>query len=281
MLPKLLTDTTEIDKNLGFRYRTIYIYNENSELHYHNYYEIFLTLKDDVIHNINGEAEILARGTLVFIRKYDVHAYEYTSTSSPSFVNFAFTEEIMDSLFLFLSDGYASDKLLTMPHPPTIMLEESDIKWVLEQFQTLNATMVTDIPLMKYRSRLLLFKIFTRYFSQCTNIAYSTTIPRWLSDLDQEMQKLTNFSQPSEHMVQMSGKCRAYLGRMLKQHYNKTIPEYINDLRLNYWANCLLTSDAPILDICYDCGFENVSWAYTLFKQKYGVSPLKYRKTSK
>ena len=62
---------------------------------------------------------------------------------------------------------------------------------------------------------------------------------------------------------------------------NLTIPDYINDLRLNYWANCLLNSDAPILDICYECGFENVSWAYTLFKQKYGMSPLKYRKNSK
>ena len=67
---------------------------------------------------------------------------------------------------------------------------------------------------------------------------------------------------------------------MIKQYYGKTIPDYINDLRLNYWANSLLTSDTPIIDICYECGFENVGWAYTLFKKKYGMSTLKYRKNN-
>ena len=92
------------------------------------------------------------------------------------------------------------------------------------------------------------------------------------------MHKPENFCQNAEHMVEMSGKCRAYLGRVLKLYYNKTIPDYINDLRLNYWANSLVNTDAPILDLCFECGFDNVSWAYTLFKKKYGVSPLKFRK---
>lgn len=282
MLPVLQTATTEIDENVGFRYRTVYVFNENSKLHYHDYFEIFLTLEDNITHDINGVKEKLPRGTLVFIRKSDIHIYEYSPTTKASFVNLAFTEEIMDSLFEFLSEGYASKELLTMPHPPSVLLQESDIKWMQEQLETLNATLATDIPQLKYRSRLLLFKIFTRYFSKCVDMEHANTnIPGWLCDLNHEMQKLKHFSQPSEHMVEMSGKCRAYLGRMLKQYYGKTIPDYINDLRLNYWANCLLNSDAPILDICYECGFENVSWAYTLFKQKYGMSPLKYRKNSK
>ena len=81
-------------------------------------------------------------------------------------------------------------------------------------------------------------------------------------------------------MIQMSGKSHEHLSRMMKKHYGKTISEYINDLRLNYWANVLTNSDTPILDICFECGFQNVGWAYTLFKKKYGMSPLRYRKTT-
>ena len=281
MLPYFFTAATQIDENVGFRYRTVYIYNENSDWHYHDYYEVFLTLEDNIIHNINGAKEKLPRGSLVFIRKNDIHYYESPPSPLPSFVNLAFTEEILNQLSAFLTDGYPFEELLTAPHPPTVQLQETDIEWMLRQLQTLNTIPATDTGQLKYCSRVLLFRIFTRYFSRL-HIADgdSNNIPSWLYDLNQEMQRLENFSQKPDHMVAMSGKCRAYLGRMLKQYYGKTIPDYINDIRLNYLANCLLNSDAPILDICYECGFENISWAYTLFKARYGVSPLKYRKAN-
>jgi AraC family cel operon transcriptional repressor len=158
-------------------------------------------------------------------------------------------------------------------------LNEADIRWFQKQIETLNATSSNDIPLLKYRCRVLLANIFTRYFSQSVgDHTDDPHIPYWLSQLNSEMQKLENFSQPPDHMVQMSRKCRAHLGRLIKQYYGKTIPDYINDLRLNYWANSLLTSDTPIIEICYECGFENLGYAYSLFKKRYGIPPLQYRK---
>lgn len=279
MTPKMLTADTQIDSNTGFRYRTVYVCTENSTEHYHDYYEIFLVLRNDVIHHINGESETPARGTLVFIRRDDVHFYRSPALQVPSFVNIAFTEDILYQLFDFLTVPDSLDRLLYAPHPPSIVLEENDIIWILRQFETLNTISATDTEKLKYHYRILLFKIFTRYFlPMYIEKNDEDNAPTWLYNLNLEMQKLKNFSQNPEHMVNMSGKCRAYLGRTLKQYYHKTIPDYINDIRLNYWANCLINSDAPILDICYECGFENVSWAYTLFKKKYGMSPLKYRK---
>ena len=268
-----------VSKQTGFCYRTVYIYNENSLLHSHDFYEIFLTLSDNLIHNINGKKEALRRGTLVFIRKEDKHCYEHTFNENVSFINISFTEDILLELFHYLSDGFASEKLLLPQHPPSIILNEADIRWFQKQIETLNATSSNDIPLLKYRCRVLLANIFTRYFSQSVgDHTDDPHIPYWLSQLNSEMQKLENFSQPPDHMVQMSRKCRAHLGRLIKQYYGKTIPDYINDLRLNYWANSLLTSDTPIIEICYECGFENLGYAYSLFKKRYGIPPLQYRK---
>ena len=268
-----------VSKQTGFCYRTVYVYNENSLLHSHDFYEIFLTLSDNLIHNINGRKESLKRGTLVFIRKEDEHCYEHTFNENVSFINISFTEDILLELFHYLSDGFASEKLLLPQYSPSIILNEADIQWFQKQIETLNATSSTDIPLLKYRCRVLLANIFTHYFSQSVGAdGDDSPIPYWLSQLSSEMQKLENFSQPPEHMVQMSRKCRAHLGRLVKQYYGKTIPDYINDLRLNYWANSLLNSDTPIIEICYECGFENVGYAYSLFKKRYGVPPLQYRK---
>lgn len=269
-----------LNQKIGLYYRTVYICNEKSKLHYHDFYEVFLTLSDNIIHDINGQKESMRRGTLVFIRKDDTHCYEYTASESASFINISFPESVMRSLFAYLGNGFPADTLLFAPHPPSITLTEKDILWFQKQVELLNTTDSRNVELLQYRCRVLLGKIFIRYFSKLTDSKQEDpTFPRWLSLLDQQMRKLEHFSQPPEHMVQLSGKCRAYLGRMVKQHYNKTIPEYINDIRLNYWANSLLTSDIPIIDLCYDCGFENVGWAYSLFKKKYGVSPLKYRKS--
>jgi AraC family cel operon transcriptional repressor len=217
----------------------------------------------------------------VFIRKSDVHSFAYRPTNEPSFINITFTEEILMDLFRYLSDGYPSDKLLNMPDPPCVYMSETDIDWYIKQLEMLNTIETTDIPTLKYQLRFLLMKLFTRYFSQTSHpLHIPDNVPRWLYYLHKEMQKPQNFCQDIDHMVAMSGKSREYLGRLLKQYYGVTITEYINDLRLNYWANILTTSDIPILDSCYECGFQNVSWAYSLFKKKYGVSPLKYRNFS-
>ena len=69
----LQTATTEIDAKTGFRYRSVYVKTENSQLHYHDYYEIFLTLSSEIKHQINGTVINLSRGALVFIRKEDTH----------------------------------------------------------------------------------------------------------------------------------------------------------------------------------------------------------------
>ncbi|MBO5837481.1 MAG: helix-turn-helix domain-containing protein [Oscillospiraceae bacterium] len=269
-----------LNQKIGMYYRTVYICNEKSKLHCHDFYEVFLTLSDNIIHDINGKKESMQRGTLVFIRKDDTHCYEYTSNETVSFINLSFPEAVMQELFGYLGDGFPACSLLLAPHPPAVILAEEDILWFQKQLQLLNTTDIRDVAQLQYRCRVLLGKIFIRYFSK-SSVSRQTdpSVPHWLSLLDQQMAKPEHFRQSSEHMVQLSGKCRAYLGRMVKAHYGKTIPEYINDIRLNYWANSLLTSDMPIIDLCYDCGFENVGWAYSLFKKKYGVSPLKYRKS--
>lgn len=54
--------------------------------------------------------------------------------------------------------------------------------------------------------------------------------------------------------------------------------EFVNGLKLNHSANLLLSSDFSIIDICFECGFENLSWFYRKFEEKFGCTPKVYRK---
>jgi AraC family cel operon transcriptional repressor len=64
----------------------------------------------------------------------------------------------------------------------------------------------------------------------------------------------------------------------MKKYYGVSVSEYVNGLRLNYIANMLRHSDRNILDIVYESGFNNVSWANNCFYKKYGCTMSVYRK---
>ncbi|MBE6758358.1 MAG: helix-turn-helix domain-containing protein [Ruminococcaceae bacterium] len=273
---KRLTAEKQLDSGVGFRFRRVLLTTESSKLHCHEYYELFLTLSDGIRHQINGREELLPRGALLFIRKDDRHHYPDFLQTAQSFINLSFSEEILTQLFTFLSPGFGGERLLAAPFPPQVILSEKDIAWVTEKLDELNTADRYDTAERQYQARMLLLKIFTRYFPQFRTDE-STLLP-WLRQLDRKMRHLEHFSQGVEHMVRLSGKSREHLCRSLKKHFNKSASEYLNDLRLNYLANSLVTTNLPIIDLCYTCGFENTSWAYTLFKRKYGTSPAKFRK---
>ncbi len=54
--------------------------------------------------------------------------------------------------------------------------------------------------------------------------------------------------------------------------------DYIHELRLGNAARLLMETDQAVIRICYESGFNNLSNFNRLFKRKYGVSPLQYRK---
>jgi len=261
-------------------YHAVYLNREVAPLHFHDYYEIVLVLSDGVTHIINGDKQSLKKGSLLFIRKQDIHTFEYNPECNISFLNFAFVEDVISSLFFYLSDGFYFDELLAAKMPPQIILTNNDINYVKGLFDELNAFPPENVLERKYQSRIVLFKIFTKFFSAYKFFGSNDerNIPLWLIQFDKEMHKIENFSNSSEHMVEISGKCHAYLGRMLKKYFGTTVTEYLNNIRLQYLANSLASTDLPILDLCYECGFNNISWAYTLFKEKFGVTPSTYRK---
>ena len=53
---------------------------------------------------------------------------------------------------------------------------------------------------------------------------------------------------------------------------------YLKDYRLTMAARLLQSSDSSVLNIAAEVGFDNLSYFNRAFKEKFGVTPLKYRK---
>ncbi|SOE19566.1 AraC-type DNA-binding protein [Spirosomataceae bacterium TFI 002] len=65
--------------------------------------------------------------------------------------------------------------------------------------------------------------------------------------------------------------------RYFKSRTQKTYMSFIIDLRLEEASKLLKESEQNILQICYECGFKNLSNFNRAFRRKYGVSPREYR----
>jgi AraC-like DNA-binding protein len=66
-----------------------------------------------------------------------------------------------------------------------------------------------------------------------------------------------------------------------KKCTNSSFSDYTTDLRLGLAARMLFESEQSIKEICYDCGFNNISNFNRTFKRKMGFTPSDFRDQSK
>lgn len=260
-------------------FRYVYGFKDRFDPHYHEFYEIFLTIKGTVIHHINGIDQRLPEGCLVFIRPEDRHSFRYEDSRclQNEYINLTFTLETAEELFHYLSDGYPSERLLNCPMPPMVMLSAEETQTLVKRISQLNCTDWDDMRALKLQMRVLLVEIFTRYFVRCSD-EDSDNRPPWLSQLMAKMENPENFVLGSDQMVRLSGRTREHVARSLKKYCGVTVADYINRLRINYASNLLLNTNTPILSICFECGFQSMSYFYRVFCACQGMSPGEFRK---
>lgn len=273
---KLLLSEYHVDKASGCKFRFVDSRTERFGLHYHEYYEIFLTMDDNIIHIVNDVRQKLKKGTLVFIRPSDRHVFEYSDTTF-SFVNLTFDTETAELLFAYLSEGFEYKRLTECLLPPEVILNEKECENLFKKLLSLNAIEWNDTIKLKMHMRIILFDVFVKYFSKYEENK-EIQLPKWLEDALGEMRKSENFIEGMAKITELCGKTPEHISRTMKKYMNMTPTEYINDLRINYAANRLINSGSSITEICYECGFMNISWFYSCFKKRYNMSPKEFRK---
>ena len=279
-VPKLLYSKDEIDFELGYRYRYIYGYSSigRSILHTHDYYEIFITVSDNIIHLINNQVVPLPKNSCVFIRPNDVHHYYFSDNNDFGYVNITLSVQTITELFTYLSSGFPAEKLISEKMPPFVTLTEKEASDIFNTLRLIDTTNWGKPKIKKLKMRIALIVIFEKFISQNVIKNISSSPPTWLLEFTKKMYHEENLSKTTEEIVKLSDKNRAYLSRSIKKYYNKTFSEFVNDIRLDHALSRLENGTAPsIIDLCYECGFNDLSYFYRLFTKKYGMPPKKFQ----
>ena len=245
-------------------------------LHNHDFFEVFLITKGEALHRINDKQEIIEEGDLVFIRPEDTHNYEKLDDKNCELINLAFPASTILNLFEYFGEGFHSDKLLKAEYPPRIKLGKIEKDILISRFEKLNTLRRTNKKKIKTELRILLADIFSRYFIYEKD-DINEIIPGWLVKLKFEMEKKENFVLGIKKMYDLCERTPEHLSRSFKKYFSESPTDYLTNLRLNYAANLLSNSDEDITNIAMDCGFENLSHFYHLFRKKFNNSPKEFR----
>lgn len=256
-------------KNLSFTY----------PVHYHSDYEL------NIVMNTNGKRIIVDKETefrsidMALIGPNLPHAWRVDSIDGNHEVTIQFSEKILES-FCMDKDLFSSIKKMLVDAKRGIQFSESTINCiqervkllcdatgfqsVLEFFSLLNYlaesdySIIIDTPLdiqafiQESRSR--------RIEKVCNYINKNITEKIYIKDLAE--------------LVHMSDSAFRHF---FKRKTNLNVIDYIVNVRISKACILLLNYSNSIMEISYDCGFNNVSNFIRHFKKKKGLTPADYR----
>ena len=80
-----------------------------------------------------------------------------------------------------------------------------------------------------------------------------------------------------EEMALLAGMSASAFSRFYKQHTGRNFVDYVIDIRLGNAARMLVDTETGISEICYSCGFNNLSNFNRTFKARRGYTPRDFR----
>lgn len=78
-------------------------------------------------------------------------------------------------------------------------------------------------------------------------------------------------------LASMVGMTDVSFSRFFKLRTGRNLSDYIIDIRLGFASRLLVDSTMSIAEICYECGFNNLSNFNRIFKKKKSCSPKEFR----
>ena len=252
--------------------------------HKHDFIELVYTKSGSGTHFINDRPYRVQRGDLLFINYGETHAIEpddrlefYNFLVKPEFIaeNVVNSETIDDIFLLFLPEGAAE---LQERKTSCVRFKGTD----LAEIEMIIDRMVTESkkkgPCYRFMlngyMRLIFAKLIRGLLNSAGTERPALLTKEILSFLDR------NFTEPvtASALAEQCFYNPAYLGRIFKTVYGKSMKEYIREKRMEYAAKLLADPELTIDDIYRRVGYTSKTQFYKCFRSFYGVSPGEYKK---
>ena len=233
--------------------------------HSHDFFELIIFLKGNGKQYINGKEYLTHKDTVVLLKPGDSHCF--LSQSEDIFL-ISLSIEYSEALRFFkvfnLERAILASKEL-------IMFKVNNISTKINFASWSSSKSPHDYEL-KY-----LFcssiKFYLDYLNQNSDVSANL-----LNAID-KMKELQNLQTGIPAFVEFSNYSRSHLTKLIRKYYNISLQEFIMDMRLQTAYNSIILSSDCLEDIACSVGYSSFSHFNKIFKEKYGISPARLRKT--
>jgi len=239
--------------------------------HGHDFAELFWIDAGRGHHRINGTSQPLQPGSLVLMRPTDCHGIDPEGDEELRITNIAFPKATLDFLQARYFHQRAQPFSPGAKYPATWQIEPGPLqrfnRWADDLARAPRESLHVDLFLLNMLAEL----------SQDRNDALPAGTPAWLAMACRAIQKPEHFSHGVSRFLSLCGRSREHASRVVHHYLGVTPTDYVNGIRMAYAMCQLEMSDREILEIALDCGIENLSHFYTLFRQRTKMTPRAYR----
>lgn len=209
---------------------------------------------------INGKRFETNKKMAVYMSPYDFHEIDVREDCGANFMKVAFDESVIftpipKKSFIYIEEGSGFAESMFNE----IYLSASGGEY--------NASMVTAAVnyIARYGNSVSPLKRNIRHemitsAAELLNLRFTDGIT--LSDLSSELSVSPQ-----------------YLSKVFSEETGTTFIKYLCTLRLERACNLLSESNMSVTEVCFACGYKNLSHFLRSFKKSYGMTPAEYRKS--
>lgn len=260
------------------RYKTEFTY----PLHRHKEYELNFIEHGAGVRRIVGDSvEEIGEYDMVLVGSAELeHVWEQGRCESKNIreITIQFSHNLFEGEMLSKNQFASIRKMLDLAENGLVFPMES----IMKVYATIDGLSSENERFIQFLKTLfILYELSVSDYKVLASSSYAKTgrveesrrvqkVKEYISEHYAEQLRLTD-------MAEIVGMSPVAFSRFFRQRTGRTLSEYIVDIRLGFAARMLVDSSRNISEICYECGFNNLSNFNRTFKAKRHYTPREFR----
>lgn len=253
--------------------------NFDYPVHYHDEYEINLVLGTSGMRIVGDSVQPFQDIDLVMTGKNLPHAWRGETVEGNHVITIQFSADMLQ-LKILNKRLFSHIKQLLIESQQGILFSKATAEAVKDKIIKLTQLQGFD-SLLEFFS-LLSELADSKYTSMVSNhydgSEYAMTVKsRRINKVIQYLQENYAHEVSLSQVAELVGMSDSAFSHFFKSKTNCTYIEYLNGLRIGHACQMLTDTNHTVAEICYNCGFNNMSNFIRMFRKHKQMSPTEYR----
>ena len=256
--------------------------------HTHDYVEIIYMCSGQTTHIINDDTTVvLKKGELLLLNQHASHAIKRAEQNDIG-INFIVLPQFLDTaLEMIGTENVLGDFILSSLRKDTsemgyLYFQVSDILPVQNLLENMVWSIINKQPNQRRINQISMGLLFLQLLNLTDRLAIVSSQTKYdnalvmaaLKEIEENYCSANLLLVAHEYNISLS-----YLSRIIKKATGMKYKELLQNKRLSKAAQLLKETRLTVQDIITAVGYDNSSYFYRIFREKYGTNPCSYRKT--